>query len=133
MPHPEDTNAMHLISDILHKLIEVQEKTVETNTELRQSVNEGNGTLKAIYSHFSNGFRSEIKKHVTNEISRYKTDIADEEKSLYRGVKDLNTKLDRVLEVIQKPWFWVKLIGTTVTGLGIIVGSIVALIVKYNN
>ena len=130
MPNSEDTNAMHLVSDILNKLIEVQERTAETNAALRQSVEESNEILASIHSHFTNGFRSEIKKHMTNEISQYKSEIATDEEALYEGVKSTNSKLDKLLETIQKPWFWIKFIGMTVAGLGAVIATIATVLAK---
>ena len=127
MPPSEESNALHIISDILDKLIDTQQNNAETSANLRAAVQESNVILDDIRTHFTNGFRSEIKTHISKEIKDHvdKTEITSQESS--NALADINNKLDKVVDTLTKPWFWVKLIATTVVAIGLIAGAMIKL------
>lgn len=138
----DESNALHLISDILDKLIDTQQNNAEASASLKSAVFESNKILYDIRAHFTNGFRSEIKKHITSEIEEFSqsiiSDIRENSRVAIECSKANQTKQDRALESIQdislkmntlmdtlnKPWFWIKLVGTVVVALGVIIGAV---------
>ncbi|KKM91802.1 hypothetical protein LCGC14_1224930 [marine sediment metagenome] len=110
MPPQDETNALHLISDILDKLIDSQTASTEANTGLKESIDDMNDTLKAMHSHFTNGFRAELKSHVTTELEEIKENLS------------INTsKTKELCNTLMKPSFWVKLVATIVGSLAILI------------
>ena len=56
------------IVDLLFKQAEIQTKLSNSLVQLTQTTEDMNDTLKGINAAFSNGFRREIKDHITTEI-----------------------------------------------------------------
>jgi hypothetical protein len=127
MPPADNSNhALQLISEILDKMIETQTSSTEATTSLKGAVDTNSkatihntGLLEEILAHFSNGFRSEIKNHI-NERSQ---ELQDQINTLTEQSQKLNDMLSR-------PWYWVKLILTTVAATATAVGAIVAVVIK---
>ena len=124
MPSNDESNPLHLISDILDKLIDTQQANAEASTALKAAVRESNEILDDIRVHFTNGFRSEIKNHVTEELDDHFKKNFDQQESVSKSLQEINTKLDKVVETLTRPWFWIKLVGTIVVSLGVIIAAV---------
>ena len=117
MTPKEDGNALHLISDILDRLIDAQQKNADTNAEVSVLLDETVESVKYIKSLFTNGFRSEIKEHISREIKK----VEDIQKEINKNVQTTNSNIVKVHDLLSKPSFWVKLFG-------IMLGSIAAIV-----
>lgn len=116
-PDQQETNALHLISDILDRMIESQNENAKANTSLKGAVDEMHDTLKEMNTHFTNGFRAEIKSHMTSELEKY----SEEQEEMKKDIETTNEKLDELSKMLLKPSFWVKLIATIIASLAIII------------
>lgn len=102
--------------ELIEKMIDIQIGNAHDMSELKKSISNlenSDKKLDEIQSYFANGFRSEIKEHITQEVA-----------SLSRISKDV----DEIKQTLTKPWFWIKLIGAITSGLIaviLIVGQII--------
>lgn len=116
-----------LISEVLEKMIDSQIANTEALTTLKEYLHECKETwrscnekLSLIDKHFSNGFRSELKQHVTSEIERSLREIealaaerSAQQRVLLEEVGGLSKRLDvlnQTLESFKSMKFWLKLL-----------------------
>jgi len=153
MPKDEDANALHLISDILGKLIDSQQSNAETNAALKKTVEESVRGLDNINRHFSNGFKSELKQYVDQSLDKhlpvlqehFDVLLANKFNALDKDVKDHFQKMfktigeDTLLSTINNIkedvediktsqhswWFWIKHSGLFIIGFGTVMGFII--------
>ena len=126
MSDESHNNALDLISEILDKMIDMQQASTEAMTVLKSSIEDSNRTVHEINTHFKNGFRSEIKNHVTQEIQKVEIALRDATKEL----EDIEQKVEDFNEIISKPSYWVKLILITIGATATAIGAAVAAIMK---
>ena len=95
-----------LYVDILDKMIDNQTANVQSVTSIKNSVHDiqdqikGNKQdLESLKSNFTNGFREEIKKHISEEIEAIQNELSK-----------TCSKVDQLHEMLQKPAFWFKLV-----------------------
>lgn len=69
------TESLEILSEILDKLINTQVKNAQVTAELKNAVEDNNQLLREVRdmldkvnAHFSNGFRQEFKKAVTDAV-----------------------------------------------------------------
>lgn len=117
----EETNALHLISDILDKLIDTQQESAEKAAELVQILRKNNQLLEDIKSYFSNGFKLEIKNHVSQEMEKETKLLINHAEEAHKSTNELNKKMDKIVDTLTRPAFWVKLIGAIIVSLGAII------------
>ncbi len=152
MPTEHDNaNALHLISDILDKLIDTQQSTSEANIGLKSSVDDAVEVLENIRGHFTNGFRSELKGHIEQSANnstvaikdhvdvnsaKITTMISDHRRDEWEPMlkksteqlRDISSNLEKLINTLSKPWFWIKMIGTTIAALAVIIAAVAKLI-----
>jgi len=125
-----DTNALHLISDILDKLIDSQQANAETNMALRKSVEEMARAVEKLNGHFSNGFRSELKQHMEDTIAKYSVshDAMYGGKEYVETLKDIRTNVKDIKNTQHNWWFWIKHVGLIIAGFGGVIAAIIKVI-----
>lgn len=126
MPDGKHNDALDLISEILDKMIDMQQASTEAMTGLKSSVEESCRALHELNTHFKNGFRSELKEHITKEIESVKdaSNIAQKE------IEELKKSVEQFNELLSRPSYWVKLILTTVAATATAIGATVAVVMK---
>jgi hypothetical protein len=120
MPPKEETNALHLISDILDKLIEAQQKNADTNASVSVLLDETVESVRHIKSLFTNGFRSEIKGHITQESEK----VIQNQSKILDSIETSNNNIMKVYDALSKPWYWIKLFGTMLGAIAIIITAV---------
>ncbi len=105
-----------LYSELIEKMIDIQIGNAHDMSELKKSISnleQSDKKLDEIQDQFSNGFRSEIKEHITKEVASLST---------------ISKDLDKIKQTLTRPWFWIKLFGGIMSGLIaviLVVGQIV--------
>ena len=104
-------------------------------TSLRASIDELNDTTADIKSHFSNGFRLEIREHITEEVNN----VMQQSVETYEERHALDEKLCSCMELLieevrsfKKVGFWFKAIAAFVGSVAVITAAIAAIISKMN-
>ena len=123
----------HLIAEILEKMIDSQISNTEALTSLKDSVDKLNFVTLDINDHFKNGFRSEIKEHVTKQINYVldKSKTAHSEQQLLE--ENICSRMEQlILEVrsFKKIGFWVKTFGALLGSMAVVVAAIAGIIAK---
>lgn len=138
MPDGSHNNALDLISEILGKMIDMQQASTEAMTGLKSSVEESGRTVHEINTHFKNGFRSELKGHMTQEVEKIKTHYEEARKQLETHsdetkaqLEELNRRVFEFNEILSKPSYWMKLILATIAATATAIGATVALIMRF--
>jgi len=125
-------DALVIISDILDKMIDNQKSMTEASVSLKSTVQDTNEILDDIRVHFTNGFRLEIKDHITKELDeQFEKDFKQQE-DMSKSLQKIDLKLDILVDTLTKPWFWIKLVGTVVVSLGVIIAA-TSKILQYVN
>ena len=121
MPQDDFTE---LYSEILEKMIDSQIKNTEALTsfeasseEAKEIVAENKKSVQEIKAYFTNGFRAEIKKHVTKEIDE-----------LRGNINEMSEKVNKVHSMLTKPAFWIKLLASIIIAFGAISAAIVTIL-----
>jgi hypothetical protein len=130
----DETNAFHLISDILDKLIETQQATADSNAALKESVSTMVETLKKMEGHFTNGFKSDIKSHIdisNRDLLKPIEKNGEYLVSVISHLREVSTKAQEAVDTLSKPWFWIKIVGATTAALGSIAAILALLLHKY--
>ncbi len=135
-----------LLSEITTRMIESQISNTDAISRLNSATEDGNDSLKEICgkldgidSHFSNGFRSEIKNHITSEADEVKEAlIAASKKELkiqaetsdifIENTKAIMKKLDKFLDFVKNPWSWIKIIAALMTGMAGLIATIISIV-----
>lgn len=126
MAEEKSNSALDLISEILDKMIDMQQHSTEATTGLKSAVEDSSRSLQEINDHFKNGFRSELKEHVTDEMAKCEEGMSD----LREEISELKTTMKDFHALISKPSYWIKLILTTAAAVAAAIGGIVALVIK---
>ena len=146
-PKEEDSGALHLISDILDKLIDTQQSNAESNTALKNIVVEAVREIAQMKSHFTNGFKSELKKYITDE-SEKQTEILiqsiDEQPHLQilQRITEIEAQIKQIDENVRKNydniisvaatqkslWHWVTHVGIVIVGVGTVIAALIKII-----
>lgn len=109
-----------LLPEVLEKMIDCQISNTTALTALKDIVDESNDRVKDVSAHFTNGFRSEIKAHISNEL-----------KKIEKNDEQIITLLEAVLKEIKnvKSWgFWAKIFAAFVVGVGGIAAAVIKII-----
>lgn len=124
-----------IISDVLVKLIDMQKSTTEALTSMQETSKESSRSLKDINSHFTNGFKSDIKKHISDETSKSIEAINNlsedlnkfdnEFKNLAIAINNLNNTITNTSGF----WYSVKTMFTVLGGVAAMITGIVYLII----
>lgn len=109
-----------LLSEILEKMIDCQMANTQALTSLKSIVDENNNKVKIISAHFTNGFRSEIKEHITKEIKKHVTS----EECMIGLLKDLKKEV----MAFKTLGFWFKVIVSFVVAFGALAVAIVKIL-----
>lgn len=146
-PYPEGS-ALHLISEILDKLIDTQSTSAQATSQMRDALQQSNRLLEDINRHFSNGFKTEIKGHITKEVDTLASDLDKSIAGLNDRVKNTEEEqaayaiataktLDEILKVVkelkdtlERPWFWVKIIAAILGSLAVITAGLLKVMGK---
>lgn len=136
-----DSSVIHLISDILDRLIDTQSASAQSVSQMRDSVQQLTAAITALNQHFHNGFRSELKEHVTHEIKQLDerrekgfaalhTQVAKWQESAQQQKQTADETLEVLKELadsLKKPWFWIKVIGGILGSIAVIIAGILKL------
>lgn len=119
------------LNDLIEKIIDCQNESTKVIASLRSSLLESQNALReakqdieSIKKSFYNGFRSELKSHITNSVddSFEKVKITDDQ---------LIAKLDLIimhLNNFKSLKFWIKLAIGGIAAIGIISAAIIKII-----
>lgn len=107
-----------LLTEILEKMIDCQMSSTQALTSLKSTIDETAAYSKEISAHFKNGFRSEIKGHVTSEIDK----TLNKQKEILAELESIR----KTIESFKSITFWAKV------GLGFLtaIGAITAVVLK---
>ena len=117
----EDYKALGLVSDILNKFTDKQRESIEELKKLNSSMQEAMSNLDKIESHFTNGFRSEIKDHIDEQSEK----IVDKINIIGKKVIEINRDLDTLKKSMQKPWYWIKLFASLIIAIATLAATII--------
>ncbi len=105
-------NEMDLVSDVLEKMIDSQIANTEAMTTLKNAVDENNELLEKISSYFTNGFRQEIKNHVS--------EVSDERMEEVKEISSSMANLTKEMKTFKSIGFWVKLTVGFIASLSVL-------------
>lgn len=126
IPSEPEFSMIDFISDILEKMIDNQTFLSEKLATLEKNAEDASSQLSWISKQFTNGFRSELKNHITQEIKGLKTEdlsgvwtqLTEIDKALYNQnqelKKGLNIPISEVIREVRsyrRVGFWVKIIS----------------------
>lgn len=126
-PTEEFSNVLHLISDILDRLIDAQASNAEAMSSLKKAVEVMEREINELNRHFSNGFKSELKAH-TKEMFAEHRDKQDDKyggKELFTTIKSIHSNVEEIKTVQHSWWYWIKHVGLVVAGFGACVAAVV--------
>jgi len=109
-----------LWSDVVEKMIDSQISNTEAATSLRDSINEMNAMLSEIRTHFSNGFRAEIKEHIT--------ECNEENEKLLKNLVAQNKEIQEEIKSFKKFGFWVRVGGGFIAAIAMIAVAVNAIV-----
>jgi len=145
MPLKEDNSkALHIISDILDKLIETQKSNAEGNIVLKNIVAEVVREISQMRALFSNGFKSELKAYLAEETQK-QTDVlmqsmdSQPHDQILKRITDIENAIIQIgktvtesrnnitsIQTDQKSlWHWVTHVGMVVVGVGMVIAAVV--------
>jgi len=100
--------SIEFLSEVLDKLIETQVQNAQATSDLKHAVEDNNKHLAELQrqiaevnGHFSNGFRTELKEHMTKELEE-RASVANE-----KSEKILKT-INNFTSAIQSPKSWIS-------------------------
>lgn len=125
----EKHDALDLISEILDKMIDMQQASTAALIGLKSSIEESGRTLTEINKSFKNGFRTELKDHISKEIRN----IEAAELITKKDIEQMKISVEQFRELLARPAYWVKLILATVTASATAMAAATALIIKFMN
>lgn len=92
-----------LLADLLEKMIDSQAASSQAVTQLRDTLTDTCSAVKELNRHFSNGFKAEIKQHITTGFDEFRESIQ---------------AVDEKVEEVRSKRFWATFVGTTVVVVG---------------
>lgn len=113
-------DALRIIGDVLETSIEAQTTTTAAMTEVKILAQNQQAELKEIKGYFHNGLRSNIRGLLENntkqlqEIETMQTSLAD----AMLATNALNEKIDKIINNLKKPMWWLKHILLAVIAVG---------------
>lgn len=117
-------NQNDLLAEVLEKMIDCQMSNTQALTGLKSAVDDSNKNSKAILGHFSNGFRSEIKSHITDESAKQN----DQQTKILECLKEVKKEI----QTFKSVGFWIKVILGFITALGVISAAIIKIVDVVN-
>ena len=140
----EDSKALHIISDILDKLIETQKSNAEGNIVLKNIVADAVREISQMRALFSNGFKLELKKYITEEsdkqaeiliqsidsqphdqILKRITDIENAIIQIGKTVTENRNNITSIQTNQKSLWHWVTHVGMVIVGVGMVIAAVV--------
>lgn len=140
-----DESSFTVLAEIIEKMMDAQ---IHNATDLNQIKNVNADICDAvteIQNQFRNGFRSELKNHITTEINQHQEDMMDihvsckedmvkSARETQAKIGDLCDKVGILLEKIndlgaflKKPSLWIKLVVALIISLGSIAAGLLTL------
>jgi len=113
-----------ILSDLLEKIINIQANTVETMTKNAEQVKRNAQILANLETQFQNGFRSEIKNHVSKIIAEARAEASEDRKQIKSFLEKVNKNLDKLNETLQSPRFWIYIIGSIIAAIAVIMAAL---------
>ena len=114
----DQNNAFELISEVLEKTIDSQVANTQALTSLRDYQRQSAEIIRYVEKEFKNGFRMEIKTHITNELE-------DIKKILQEHSEKINA-LQNTVDSFKNIKFWFKATVTLLMAVGTIFAVILA-------
>ncbi len=105
-----------LLSEVLEKMIDSQMANTQALTTLKNYQRETCETMKKIEEHFTDGFRSEIKNHISEQAMNNRKAI----QKMTEAIEGLN----RNVNSFKSFGFWFKLVTAFVIAQAAIVGGV---------
>jgi hypothetical protein len=129
---------IHLISDILDRLIDTQSANAHATAQMRDSVTAAAQALEGLKQHFHNGFRSEIKEHISAQlreqderVEKLLQALVDNAAAAQETSKKSLEIMTELSETMKKPWYWIKIIAGILGSLAIIVAGLIKVISEW--
>lgn len=111
---------VEFLAEMLEKLVDAQLTQTDKISSMKENISVSREDLNYIKSQFTNGFRSEIKNHITSTIK----DQNDKE------IKGLEAKMDKLIQrvdeghrkidVFRRPRFWIKILASLLVAIATI-------------
>lgn len=101
----------------------------EQRNEQKESINDIRDDLEKIIHHFSNGFKSELKEHISSS-SDETLSLLEELKKLMETEEEKKLRLAHYerfklfLDKVQSPKFWAALIVSALVAIGTTIGAV---------
>lgn len=117
-------------------MIDENIKNAEALSALRSAISEQRDDIDKILDEFHNGFRSDIKSHVTEETKRAIESLYDKIKSMMESEEDKKKrkihykKVNDFIDTCKNPKTWLSLIVSFIVGMSVLVGGIATLVYK---
>ena len=123
-PSGQSNNSADRLYIVLEKMIEAQVENTVSIAALKDNSAEIEDAVKQINTYFSNGFRSEIKKHMTKETEIINSKV----EALTEEIKGMKKSVRESIQEIKQPSFWIKVFAALFGGIVTIVGAVYAAI-----
>lgn len=139
--NPIREDSFSFLAEVIEKMIDAQINNAESIVSIKDNMTHINNSLENIKGHFTNGFRSEIKEHMTEEIKKCIQKIDSEsklavekaelavEKAETAATHAINAykTVDEIKINLNKPSFWLKLLIGFIIAIGSISGGLLAI------
>lgn len=124
------------LSEVLDKLIETQVQTTKAAAELKNSVDNNNILLRDLHrlldeinDHFSNGFRQDIKDHISGRITEIEKQLTAKTQVDKEGVNKILATINEFTTTIKNPKSWIAAFLFVLALIGAI-GTFIAYVLK---
>lgn len=117
---PQSDKQLEIVSDILDKMIDLQSQNVQHLSTLSSSIHEITAHVKETNYRFTNGFRSEIKDHVSQEANN----IVHEMQETRKIIEENNKNFRELINTIKSPKVWIQLLIGFIIAVAGATGSI---------
>lgn len=118
-----ETQQTVLLTDILEKMIDCQIANTQAMTAIKSTTDDLMDKCDEIAGHFTNGFRSEIKEHVTQELKKI-TDSNTKTAVLISEIEKEIQSLKTEIKEFKTAPFWSKVVLGLVGAIGAIAAAV---------
>lgn len=129
-------DSLEILSEVLDKLIETQVQNAHVISELKSAVEDTNqelrevhGLLNQINSHFSNGFRLELRSAIAEAAAEIEKRIDEKAEEAHTEAAKLYAALTEFIAAIKSPRSWISAFVFVGSIFGLIAG-IVTVVLK---
>ena len=125
-----------VVLSFLDRMIDESAKTTEALTTLRDNIKEQRDQLEKINNHFSNGFRSDIKEHITVEAGEVKDSVQETRHLVQQVILRIESeeekrqrlesykKMDDFLDMVKNPKTYITVLASVIIALTTLVSGV---------